>query len=395
MAHLLPKNRIQSIDLLRGMVMVFMALDHCRDFVHIGNYMNQDPLDFETTTPFLFLTRWITHFCAPVFVFLAGTSVSFMSRRKTPRELSWFLFTRGLWLIVMELTLVNWGWAGSLSYNFVAFQVIWAIGISMVMLSGLLYLPSTILLGLGLLIVFGHNLFDRFDNLAELDFPGGFPWALVHHPRIFEISPHFTFAVFYPFMPWLGLMICGYQLGRFYKPEVAPADRRNQLLWMGIGAVFLFVMLRSGNFYGDYAHWEKQKTPVFTALSFVNTTKYPPSLLYVLMTIGPALVFLALSEGAKNQLFRWLMVFGRVPFFYYLLHLYLFHSFALVLFFATGNSAQNLDSVNLGGFPNGFGLSLGWTYLVWLVGIVLLYFPCRWYDRYKSAHPEKWWLSYL
>ena len=394
MQEIAVKNRIQSIDLLRGIVMIVMALDHCRDFLHIGNYIDQDPLDFETTTPFLFLTRWITHYCAPVFVFLSGTSIFFMSQRKSKTELFRFLFTRGLWLIIMELTIINWGWAGNLSYAFAGLQVIWAIGISMVFFSGLIFLPGRILAGLGLLIVFGHNLFDSFDFLATDDF-SGFMWALLHTTHIFKVSPTFSFAVFYPFVPWLGLMICGYGLGQLYAPTVDRETRKRILLYLGFGCILLFLALRSGNFYGDSFHWKHQATSIFTLLSFVDTTKYPPSLLYMLMTIGPALIFLAVAENLKNALTKIIVVFGRVPFFYYILHLYLFHFMAVLWYLYIGNSLNDLHHQNFGGFPDGFGLELGWVYLAWFSGVTLLYFPCRWYDSYKTRHPEKRFLSYL
>lgn len=394
MSELSPKNRIQSIDLLRGIVMVIMALDHCRDFIHVGNFIGQDPLDFKTTTVPLFLTRWITHFCAPVFVFLSGTSIFLMSQRRSKSNLSQFLLTRGLWLIFMELTIVNWGWAGNLSYGFIGLQVIWAIGVSMVFCSGLVWLPARFMLGIGLFIVFFHNLLDPLDSIVEHGYQG-FIWSVLHTTHFYDVSPTFKLGVFYPFVPWLGLMICGFGLGQLYARSVSAEARKRSLLYLGFACILLFVALRFGNTYGDSSHWKPQVSTVFTLLSFVDTTKYPPSLLYMLMTIGPALIFLALVEPIKNSVTKIIVVFGRVPFFYYILHLYLFHSMAVAWFLITGNSIHDLHHQNFGGFPDGFGLSLGGTYITWIFGVTLLYFPCRWYDSYKTRHPEKQWLSYL
>ncbi len=390
----LQKSRVQSIDLLRGLVMIIMALDHARDFFHAATNSGIDPLDFSKTSPVLFLTRWITHFCAPVFVFLSGTSIYFVSQRKTKQELSRFLFTRGIWLMIMELTIVYFGWEGTLSYLFFGAFVIWVLGLSMVVLSVLIFLPRILLLILSLVIVFGHNLLDPFDANVSQSL-SGFLYSVLHVPHEFVIDSKHTFLVLYPLLPWVGVMALGIFFGELYKPDISVQKRKKILLQLGLGTILLFVILRSGNFYGESFHWKTQSTEIFTLLSFINTTKYPPSLLYLLMTIGPGMLFLAFAEQWKNKLTSKIIVYGRVPFFYYILHIYLLHAIALVIFFANGHQLSELNHGKyLGGFGPGNGIHLWQTYLLWMGAVVLLYFPCRWYNNYKSTHTN-WWLSYL
>ncbi len=388
------KPRIQSIDLLRGLVMVIMALDHCRDFFHFDSINGQNPLDFKTTNTALFLTRWITHFCAPVFVFLAGTSIFFVKQKRSLNNLSKFLLTRGLWLILLEVTIIYFGWVGNLSYAFVGLFVIWVIGLSMVLMAGLVRLPNLVLFVLGILLVFGHNLLDGFDEPINKDF-SGFIWSVLHVPNFFDLNVNHGLFVGYPLMPWLGIMILGYLFGNLYKPEVTIEKRRKTLIQLGIGCIILFVLLRSGNFYGDHHPWQIQATTIFSMFSFIDTTKYPPSLLYALMTIGPAFLFLAFAEKWKNKFLNAITVFGRVPFFYYILHIYLIHAVAFIIFFASGYHLSDLNAQSIfGGFPKGFGVNLWAVYALWALVVVVLYFPCRWYNNYKSSKGY-WWLSYL
>ncbi|MFM9946192.1 MAG: DUF1624 domain-containing protein [Bacteroidia bacterium] len=388
------KPRIQSIDLLRGLVMVIMALDHCRDFFHFDSINGQSPLDFKTTNTALFLTRWITHFCAPVFVFLAGTSIFFVRQKRSLNYLSKFLLTRGLWLILLEVTVIYFGWVGNLSYAFVGLFVIWVIGLSMVLMAGLVRLPNPVLLVLGILLVFGHNLLDGLDETINKDL-SGFIWSVLHVPNFFNLDATHSLFVGYPLMPWLGIMILGYLFGNLYKPEVAYEKRKKTLIQLGIGSIILFTLLRSGNFYGDHHYWQTQATKIFSVLSFIDTSKYPPSLLYSLMTIGPAFLFLAFAERWKGKFSDMVTVFGRVPFFYYILHIYLIHAVAFVIFFASGYHLSDLDPQSVfGGFPKGFGVPLWAVYLLWALVVVILYFPCRWYNKYKSSKGH-WWLSYV
>jgi uncharacterized membrane protein len=373
-----------------------MALDHVRDFIHYDHFIGHDPLDFSTTTPVLFLTRWITHFCAPVFVFLSGTGVFlYGSKRNTKKELSFYLLTRGLWLILVEILIITPVWDFRIINVFVALQVIWAIGISMVIMSVLIFLPFRVLLCLGLLIVFGHNLLDKI-TMSENDFPS-FLWAVVHEFHIFRVDDNMEVGIMYPFVPWLGVMILGYCLGKLYLREVNSSYRKRFLRYAGAAAIFLFVLLRWSNAYGDMHQWSVQKTSIFTILDFVNTTKYPPSVLYILMTLGPALIVLSFIEKSSNSVARKITVFGKVPFFYYILHILLANSLAWIAFFATGHTWNDLDftfNSPHGSLPAGSGFPLSVVYAIWAVVIFILYFPCKWYANYKATH-KQWWLNYL
>lgn len=373
--------------------MIIMALDHCRDFIHYDVSINKDPLDFSTTTPFLFLTRWITHFCAPVFVFLSGTSIFLYSHKgKTKKQVAFFLLTRGLWLMAAEIFVVGVLW----DFNFTVFflQVIWAIGLSMVCMAVLQFLPYRVLLGIGLLIVFGHNLFDGIS--IETPFWKSLTWSLIHERYDFPLNEQFLLIVQYPFLPWLGLMITGYALGKIYLPTTSPAYRKHFLLTAGITIIVLFITIRWINIYGDMHKWSVQNSTTFTFLDFINTTKYPPSLLYILMTIGPALIFLACTENSSGSLTRKIVVFGKVPFFYYIFHVVLIHSIAWLLFFADGHSWSDLDFTHFkpGSLPYASGEPLWVAYVAWIAVIIILYFPCRWYSKYKASH-KHWWLSYI
>ncbi len=392
------KNRIESIDILRGIVMVLMALDHVRDYFHI-TANTDDPLNLATTTPLLYFTRWITHFCAPVFVFLSGTSIYLQSLRKTKNELSIFLVKRGLWLIFVEVIIISLAWTFLPTYNFIPFQVIWTIGISMVILGGVLQLPYKIILMMGLLIVFGHNLLDIPE--AKPGFKAGFLWDLVHHGHftMYPFAQNHFMVIVYPFLAWAGLMMLGYCTGVFFTSTYATEQRRKKLMRIGLGLIAFFIVVRLINMYGDPHPWSVQKNTLFTILSFLKIHKYPPSLLYLCITIGPALLLLPFLEKMNNRFTKRIIVFGRVPLFYYILHLYLIHFICAISFFARGHSMQDA----IGGLNNhpfmflvpgeGFGLAI--VYLIWIGVVVLLYPLCKWYDRYKTNHKEKWWLSYL
>lgn len=389
-------QRIESIDILRGIVMVLMALDHVRDYFHLSA---GDPLDLATTTPSLFFTRWITHYCAPVFVFLSGISVYLQSRRKTIKELSGFLIKRGLWLILLECTVVTFGWTFNPQYPVIVFQVIWAIGISMLLLGCLIHLPYRLLLFTGLAIVALHNLLDIPE--AAPGFKAGTWWEIVHAGGFIPFSFLEGHGVFiaYPFLPWLGLMVCGYCMGRLFTADVAVQQRRKYLLLSGGGLLLLFILLRWSNWYGDPETWTLQHNGLYTLFSFVKVHKYPPSLLYMCLTIGPALLALALLEQCRNRFTDVMKIYGRVAMFYYLMHLYLIHIVCMALFFIRGHQMSEAYDPS-GPFSfyflvHGEGFGLPGVYLVWLLIVVALYPLCRWYDRYKTAHREYWWLSYL
>lgn len=389
------KQRIQSIDILRGLVMIIMALDHVRDYFHI-TAMTDDPMNFETTTPQLFFTRWITHFCAPVFVFLAGTSVYLMSLRKTKAEVSSFLIKRGLWLMLVEVLIISLAWSFDPLYHLFFLQVIWAIGISMFILGLLVRLPYNVLFAIGAIIVLGHNLLD-YPEAANAGKTGVW-WDLLHAGR-FSLHPLTSsrfILVVYPFLPWLGMMIMGFCFGKLYAPSVEAAVRRKYLLQIGFGLIALFVLLRFINAYGDPHPWATQKNALYSFFSFLNVHKYPPSLMYMCVTMGPAMIFLALIEKVQNRLTDIFNIFGRVPMFYYILHLYLIHILCTIMFFVEGHGMKDAYSnqVPFGFRPAAFGYNLWIVYAVWLFVIIVLYPLCKRYDRYKSTH-KHWWLSYL
>ena len=377
--------------------MILMALDHVRDYTNTG-YMFVDPTNLETTTPLLFFTRWITHFCAPVFVFLAGTSAFLYGCKKTSKkELAKFLFTRGLWLVFIELTIVNFSWTFDISLSVHIFQVIWAIGICMMLLAAFIYLPKKILLALGLIIVFGHNLLDGITQQGTE--PLSMFWYYVHQFNFQVINNgQGMMAIAYPFLPWLGIMILGYCFGHFYQKDYNKKIRKVWLLRLGFAAIILFFAFRFLNIYGDLKPWETKDEVTYTILSFFNVTKYPPSLLYTLMTLGPAFIFLYLIESVKNKMTNFLVVFGRVPFFFYIIHLYLVHLIGMLGLEILGENWQELI-LTVDRFKSGYLLNIGFdlwvSYLVWFIVIILLYPICKIYMQYKAKNRHKWWLSYL
>jgi uncharacterized membrane protein len=388
-------SRIQSIDVLRGLVMVIMALDHVRDYFHLGAFLS-DPLDLETTTPLVFMTRFVTHFCAPVFVFLTGTSASLFGQNKSKKELSTFLFTRGLWLIFVEILIMNFLWWFDPQFEFINLQVIWAIGLCMIFLSALIYLPIKLLVGLSLMIVFGHNLLDGI--IMQGYSLNAILWYIFHQQIILPIGSNHMLAFYYPVLPWIGVMALGYCFGFFYHKGFNQTLRKRYLLILGITSISLFAIIRLSNVYGDMVPWTQQKNLMFTLFSFINVSKYPPSLLYLLITIGPSFFVLYFLEGVQSKITNVLLVFGRVPFFYYLLHILFIHLAALLTLVVIGDD-WTLMILNHASFTTNkmadYGYSLWVVYAVW-IGIVTLLYPfCQKYMNYKLQHKEKWWLSYL
>lgn len=394
---LTQKPRIASIDILRGIVMVIMALDHTRDFFHTEGFRG-NPTDLETTTPILFFTRWITHYCAPTFVLLSGVAIRISTEKKSTKELSIFLLTRGFWLILLEVVVMRFAFFFNFYYDVTFFQVIWAIGASMVVLAGLVFLPARAVFGIGLILVFCHNIFDYF-QLAPND-PGYAIWATLRQQGFIPFDKDHALIVAYPLLPWLGIMAVGYGIGEWFTKSFNPAKRFDLLLYSGAGAILLFIILRSFNVYGDPAPWSVQKDFTFTILSFLNVTKYPVSLLYTLITVGPVLIILALMEMRQEPFSQSnpFVIFGRVPMFYYILHFYLIHITALASMMIMKNiSYAELDfhfNKGFGGVIPGSGFELHWVYLIWILIVVSLYPLCKWYNRYKSKHTH-WWLSYL
>ncbi|HEX3558314.1 MAG TPA: heparan-alpha-glucosaminide N-acetyltransferase domain-containing protein [Pyrinomonadaceae bacterium] len=393
------RTRLHSVDLLRGIVMVIMALDHVREFFHVSATAF-DPLDLTKTNTLLFFTRWVTHFCAPTFVFLAGTGAFLStSRGKTKPELARFLLTRGLWLILLEMTLVRFGWFFNFDYHFMFMQVIWAIGCSMIVLAGLIFLPIRWVAAFGLLLIFAHN---AFDSVRAQD-AGGFRWlwVVLHETNVVMPRPGMLVLMAYPLVPWVGVMAVGYAFGRLLLFE--RERRRRILLQVGAASVALFVVLRATNIYGNPRPWTAQASGWFTFLSFINTLKYPPSLLYLLMTLGPAILALALFDRAPGKepgrLARPFVVFGRVPMFYYLLHVPLIHLFALAFAYAGGGPVgwlfRNwLISTPPDARPAEWGYGLPVVYAVWACVVAALYPLCRWFAGVKARRRDAW-LSYL
>jgi uncharacterized membrane protein len=388
-------NRIYSIDILRGAVMIIMALDHVRDYFHQTASIDS-PTNLLTTTPLLFFTRWITHFCAPTFVFLAGISAYLSGQKKTTKDQSVFLLKRGLWLIFIEVAIVTLGWTFDPLYHVLILQVIWAIGISMIILGLMVWLPVNVVLICGVLIICFHNLLDY----AEVSRNGqvGIFWDLMHHGNFEAINfaPHHIFLLIYPFLPWTGIMLLGYGMGKIFTNSFSPKRRRKILFITGSVFFLVFFILRSYNHYGDPVHWGMQRTQLFSWLSFINLSKYPPSLDYIALTIGVAMIILGLLDRVSGNSFTFVKVFGRVPFFFYIAHIYLIHSLTVILFFVQGYSEKEMAPQHAPFYfrPDQFGFGLAGVYLIWLAVILILFPFCKWYDDYKTTH-KKWWLSYI
>jgi uncharacterized membrane protein len=428
------KERIYSIDFLRGIVMMIMLLDHTRDFVYHGALLT-DPTNPATTTVPLFFTRWITHYCAPTFVFLSGVSIYLQKMYgKSAGELSRFLFTRGLWLILLEFTIVRFGFVFNFDYSFLGVaQVIWVIGLSMVVMAALVYLPVRIvgLFGVGLIVL--HNLLDRFQVPPAIAFGGNPPpdlsqivWMILHQPGVIPVFGGASSSFLaYPLIPWVGVMAAGYALGTVYSWDAA--RRRKLLLGLGLTMCALFVVIRFTNVYGDPDRWFTKEQaaaqvaaaaqnrppeapplppfepslsePAFTILDFLNTQKYPPSLLFLLMTLGPSIVVLSLTDKISGKAIwqRIAITYGRVPMFYYLLQMPVAHAFGVVLSLLAGkeigyfflNFPENGSTA-----PPDHGFSLPVVYAAWIGGLLILFPLCYWYGNYKRRN-KHWLLSYL
>ena len=384
----LNRPRIESVDVVRGVIMIIMALDHTRDFFGIPG---QNPTDMAATTPALFFTRWITHFCAPVFFLLTGTGAYLALRRRSPSELSGFLFKRGLWLIFLETVVVRClAYQFNFDYRLTMLLVLWALGWGMITLSALVRFPPVVATMFGALLIVAHNLFDSVKSTNPI-------WVILHSPGFVLNTPdHVVFAA-YPLIPWVGVTAVGYGLGQVYSWE---ADRRRAfLLRLGAALSLAFLVLRAINVYGDPSHWAAQKNGLFTVLSFLNTTKYPPSLLFLLMTLGPAMMFLSAVDRGTPRMLRPAVVFGKVPLFYFALHFALIHVLAVIVCYTRYGSAHWMfESPDLGHYPfsppPGWGFSLPVVYLVWAFVVVATYPLCRWFAGLKQRRADPW-LSYL
>jgi len=384
-------SRIAAIDLIRGAVMVLMAIDHVR--VYSG-------LPAGGPEPGIFFTRWVTHFCAPAFVLLAGTSAFLYGR--THRDLSRFLLTRGAWLVLLELTVIRVAWTFNVDFgSYLLAGVIWVIGWCMILTAGLVRLPVATVGTIGLVVIAAHNLIpipggDGVSALWKILYVGFYAGPI----QLGEGGP--SLVVLYSIVPWIGVMAAGYAFGSVLTME--PSRRNRVCLALGLGATALFLLLRGFNLYGDPRPWSAAAQapggppPMPALLSFLNTTKYPASLNFLLMTLGPTIALIPFVDRARGALARWITVFGRVPFFYYVLHIPLIHALALVV------SKVRLGAVSAWLFtnhpmgnppaPEGYTWSLGLLYVVWAVAIVVLYFPCRWFADLKARRKDRW-LSYL
>ena len=390
--------RVNSVDLLRGVVMAFMLLDHTREFVH-RDVLNFDATDLTRTNVPLFFTRWVTHFCAPVFVFLAGAGAFLrLARGKGKSELSGFLVKRGLWLILLEFTLIRVVVWFNVDFRFaLELQVIWVIGVSMIALAGLIHLPLRMVAAASVAMIALHNLLDVV-RVAPMRGPGfrASIWMVLHQPGVIFFSPNVYGLVLYPLIPWIGVLAAGYAFGAFYQLE---AERRRRILFkLGIALLASFVLLRSVNVYGDPGRWETQRNAVFTVLSFLNVSKYPPSLLFLLLTLGAAILALPWFERTeKGRLSHIFITFGRVPLFFYFGQWVAVHVLATLAGYLAG---QPIGWLFIGPLdrpspnPGNLGFSLWVVYVFWFLGLLILYPLCRWFAEVKRRRRD-WWLSYL
>jgi uncharacterized membrane protein len=386
------RSRIEAIDLLRGLIVAVMALDHVRDF--FGDF-GARPTDLATTTAALFFTRWVTHICAPVFFLLTGTGAYLTRARMSQRELARFLLTRGLWLILLELTVMRFALQFNLDYQVTIITVLWALGWSMIVLAALIWLPTWAIALFGAVLVVGHNALDGLGMMGTMPSP---LWAVLHQPGFLYRGDHAVVRTSYVLIPWVGVTALGYALGAVYRWR-AP-ERQRFLTWLGCGAIAAFIVLRFSNVYGDPALWSWQRTPLWTVMSFIDTTKYPPSLLFLLMTLGPALLLLRAFDQHIPRLLAPLLVFGRVPLFFYVVHFYVIHLLAVVVsYLRYGEVAGTFRSPDLAHFPMSvppdWNVGLPLIYLIWAGVVVALWPLCRWFAGVRRRHPTWGWLSYL
>lgn len=389
--EIISTKRIESIDLLKGLVMVIMALDHVRDYFHYPAFFFS-PTDPEHSTLPIFFTRFITNFCAPAFSFLAGLSAFMVGRRKGRNELSRFLLKRGLWLVFVELVIAEFAWHFDIYFRDNVFQVIWVLGISMIILAALIHLPGRYLLPLSCIIILGHNLLD------PVHFNNSVLWSFIHERKQYDITPAYHIVIAYPIIPWFAVMSLGYCFGSFYDKSFDPDRRRKMLNLAGFACLVVFLVLRITNIYGNLLPWRSYGHFSQTLISFLSVTKYPPSLDFLLITLGSSFLFLAYFENAKGRIVDFFCVFGRVPFFYYIIHIFIIHLAALLMAQLTGFGWQKMILTTMPSRAvalRGFGYNLITVYLIWIALIAILYPICRRFDRYKQNNKGRWWLSYF
>ncbi|MBQ0799855.1 MAG: DUF1624 domain-containing protein [Porticoccaceae bacterium] len=380
-------KRLTSIDMLRGLVIVIMALGHVRDMLGAAAVR---PMDFADADVPLFLTRWITHLCAPTFILLAGTSAFlYGARGRSTIDISRFLFTRGIWLVFVELTFVGFGWNFNLSSQYVPIlQVIWVLGVSMMALSGLIWLPRSLIAFIGISMIAGHNMLDGIQPATE---QVSIAWRLLHIRGLLTLGGTPVAYVIYPLIPWIGVMALGYVIGPYFVG--VQRNRPRTLMLTGLALSLLFVLLRYWNLYGDANVWQVQESVGASVVDFLNTTKYPPSLLYLLMTLGPAMMLLGFFERLEGALSKALVTIGRVPFFFYVAHLYVIHLLALTVGLFQGIPVAQ-TAVAFVFYPKEFGVGLIAVYAFWFAVVLAFYPACRWFAGVKARRRD-WWLSYL
>lgn len=390
MQKLTAVSRNTGIDLLRGIVMIIMALDHTRDFFH-QSVSTGDMLNPATTTPFFFFTRWITHLCAPTFVFLSGISAFLASQRRSLKDATTMLMKRGLFLIAIEIIFFSFGLSFNPLFNFIFLEVIWAIGCSFILLALCMKISNRFVLIIGVILFFGHNILDFF-SISRAGVSGAL-WNIFFLAKgsVIPYAPDRVILVLYAILPWTGVMFMGYSIGHWFIAGYPMAKRIKNLRLLGAGFLLMYIVLRVTNIYGNPVPWENGDHPV---MSFLNTEKYPPSLQFLGMTLGPALLLLSVFEKLKSGWGSMVQVYGRAPLFYFIVHFYLLHSLCMILFFASGMPVSKATEGFMLFRPNDFGYSLPVVYLIWIFVVVAMYYPCRWFYRYKQAHTQ-WWLKYI
>lgn len=377
--------------------MVIMALDHTRDFFHNNGSMMSDPMDPATTNIFLYFTRWITHFCAPVFVFLSGISAYLSSKNKPANLAGNFLIKRGIWLIFVEIILITFAMTFNPFFNFIILQVIWSIGWSMILLGVLSRISHKLVTVVGVLLFFGHNIIDYLSLPASSSLGTELISLLfTTSTKVIPIGSEHYIGTFYSILPWSGAMLLGFSIGRWFDGNFDPSKRRQYLFYSGLGLCLSFLILRYLGLYGNPTPRAIYADTLKNIFEFFNVSKYPPSLQYYGMTLGPALMILAAMENLKNWFSRIMTVYGKVPFFYYVLHFYLIHLILVMFFFATGYGTNDIVTPQSPFLfrPNDFGYQLPIVYVIWLGVVAILYRPCIWFQNYKATHTQ-WWLKYL
>jgi uncharacterized membrane protein len=390
-------GRVASVDVLRGLVMIIMALDHVRAYLHFDSLM-YSPTDLERTTPALFATRLITHLCAPTFILLAGTSAYFIAQRQGFKYTSFFLVTRGLWLILLQFTIIRFAWNFDPYFHYNSSNIISTIGFCMIVLAAFIRFRLRTIFIIGLIIVFGHNALDTVS--FEHGSPWDVLWSFLHVKKLYLLGHNDFFLFLYPLLPWIGVMLLGYCLGSLYDKAHNAEERKLLLLLLGCSSLSLFFMVRWINYYGDPSPWTFQSNAVSTIMSFLNVEKYPPSFLFLCLTLGVSLVLLAILEGKTQRIFQSISLFGKVPLFYYVTHIFVIHIVATLMVILTGYPWQTMIFTGPTGNASplligNFGLTLGQLYLCWLSIVLLLYPACALWYNFKTRNRKKWWVSYI